>query len=118
MSVRNYNSSRSFGRFNSKNHELKNRRKKNINYVEVFKDAPPSHDVEALRQFGEKRDEYQRMQEMMKRKRERDELKKNFEKKKQKKQYVVNDRKRKSNNEYNIEKIMKKNKRKIIDSLL
>ena len=117
MSVRNYNSSRSFGRFNSKNHELKNRRKKNIDYVEVFKDAPPPHDVEALRQFGEKRHEYQRMQDMMKRKRERDELK-NLEKKKKKKQNVVNERKRKSNNEYNIEKIMKKNKRKIIDSLL
>lgn len=116
MSVRNYNSSRSYGRFNEKKQELKNRRKKNIDYTQVYKEAIPPHDIEALRQIGEKREKHQRMQNIIKRKRERDELV-NAEKK-AKKNNNINEKKRKLNTEFNIEKIMKKNRRKIVDSLL
>ena len=126
MSVRNYNSSRTYGRFSKQ--DLTNRRKKNIDYTQIYKEALPSHDVEAMRQFAEKREKQQRMLNIMKRKRERDEINHQKQNEKKKKIYnnnnneiiskINNTKKRKKNNvEYNIDKIRKKNKRKIIDSL-
>ena len=88
MSVRNYNSSKTYGRFNSTKRNLMNKRKKNIDYTQVYKEALPHHDVEALRQFNEKREKHQRMHDMMKRKQERDEIN-NIKQNKKKKKMIM-----------------------------
>ena len=79
MSIRTYNSTKSPGRFLSKNSNLtmNGKRKKNIDYTQIYKlDGIPVHDVEAMRQYAEKRDEYQRTQNMLKRKMEREKFEK------------------------------------------
>ena len=123
MSVRNYNSSKTYGRFHMSKRDLTNKRKKNLDYTKIYKEALPPHDAEALRQFGEKREKQQRMQNIMKRKQERDEMNHQNQNKKIKKNNATvsktnNTVKRKRNDvEYNLDKIRKKNKRKIMDSL-
>ena len=101
---------------------LINKRKKNVDYTKLYKEALPPHDVEAMRQFAEKREKHQRMQNIMKRKRERDEInnQKQNDKKKKNNEVAMNDvkkRKKKNDVEYNLDKIRNKNKRKIMDSL-
>ena len=72
LSVRNYNSTRTYERFPRRSIPPR-KSKKNIDYTEVYKvDGIPSHNVEAVNQFHEKREEYQRMQNMLKRKQERE----------------------------------------------
>ena len=71
MSIRNYNSTKNYGRFPSRHPQIKTRRR-NIDYTQIYKlDGAPSHDIEAIRQFAEKREEHQRLQNMLKHKKER-----------------------------------------------
>ena len=74
MSITNYNSARSYGSFSSRHPQIKTRRR-NIDYTQIYKlDGAPSHDIEAIRQFAEKREQHQRLQNVLKRKKERDQI--------------------------------------------
>ena len=75
MSIRNYNSTKTYGSFSSRRPQIKTRRR-NIDYTEIYKlDGAPTHDVEALQQFAEKREEYQRLQNILKRRKEQQQIK-------------------------------------------
>ena len=118
MSIRTYNSSKSLGRFLSKSSNLNEKRKKNIDYTQIYKlDGVPVHDMEAMRQYAEKRDEYQRTQNMLKRKMEKEKFEKRKKNNCHMKRMIQNGKKRIMENN-DIEIIKKKNRSKIRNSIL
>ena len=115
MSVRNYNSTRTYEHFPRRRAPIQESKKKNIDYTEIYKlDGVPTHNVEAVNQFHEKREGYQRMQNMLKRKEERDMIKEMTGNKKTKRKDSNNGESVKRK----LDKIRKNKKKKIRNCLI
>ena len=116
MSIRKYNSTKPHKRFCKKNFDSRN--SKPIDYTEMYKlDGVPVHNVEAVKQFTEKRENYLRQQALEKRRK----MHENFAKTKSKQKFQpkkTNNQNKMKTDITNVEIIRKKNKKKISQCLM